>query len=1003
MYNFGLYSTAVDLSLGLFSNIIGIELALKTNPDGFNGLSLWDQSLDKRRPDGKNGRSWASGNGSQIPWSTTGFAKLSPSTESLNDFDNRDLWNLADEYELQLASVYDISEERQSGSAETVLYFLDKSEGIGYPLDALLLSNHGGSFMDGFNGDGPAYDNDPEEKWMQVTELANTLRIYQEDIEENKLGLFGFDECNMANIETIAELYPYIHYFIASQETVSATGLDYYTPLSEQLPLQSDEPNDIKSYSKQLGIDFVDAFANYYNDDEKPFSDPEAPAGATMSLVNSDNVASLLKACEEFAIAFEQSSDQFIDSFLRDLNNRGTKYGYYHQADLGQVAQLAFHNSFATNKLKQACEEVLDYLNAAVTRNNRGYRPNTGNFSEGSSSGLTVTLLRNYRDHQEWDYEEDFASQAPEFEQATQWQSRVLDRSKVVLQDVYENIDDYYDVSESPLEESFSSPEEEIDFSENAIEEEQKLKRSRMADDYILQRQSHYNGTLSPAKGKAAVLTLRQNGLLEDSTESLQINSQSFVIPDHSGELKLQNITLHLTADGINTPGEVSIKIIDKNGNIKGKTRAKINSDNRFIEIQGKHLYKNRSGDPGPVLATSDQLILSAIGVTSIVYDLDLSIHNHELGNDPFHYIEPDQQGLMKYIPRLADSSQINLRVEKDQPYSFKFTTPVKPPTEDTQNDGFFTTFELKSSGNSPSRITFVNEEDVSMTFQGTSHFKFDGFLDSNETYDVTIGYRGNRESKESNINLTVDQEQQDTPNWAGFYDYLKDAELRTDERPEAKASDAVILTAIRTPKDIVTAIQMPKSIDTIAVLNSFKGKNLKKKVSLNTVKSLGKSQIIDINKPISNSSGIWECDKQRVKLNLTNNSSKELKFGLFEVDPLTGSVQSRKGESIGPADTDQFYRAAFQNLADSLITVSVESLIKPAKFSLQKKSAYAALLTWKENGERHTLYSLPQANPGNEPNMVHFGNFFYGFDLSSNQERDKDFVDLILEVDYSQ
>ena len=57
MYNFGLYSTAVDLSHGLFINIAGVELALQANPNGFNGLSLWDQSINKGLPGNKNGHS----------------------------------------------------------------------------------------------------------------------------------------------------------------------------------------------------------------------------------------------------------------------------------------------------------------------------------------------------------------------------------------------------------------------------------------------------------------------------------------------------------------------------------------------------------------------------------------------------------------------------------------------------------------------------------------------------------------------------------------------------------------------------------------------------------------------------------------------------------------------------------------------------------------------------------------------------------------------------------
>ena len=171
----------------------------------------------------------------------------------------------------------------------------------------------------------------------------------------------------------------------------------------------------------------------------------------------------------------------------------------------------------------------------------------------------------------------------------------------------------------------------------------------------------------------------------------------------------------------------------------------------------------------------------------------------------------------------------------------------------------------------------------------------------------------------------------------------------------------------------------------------------------MHTVESLGKSQIINIDQPTMYTSGIWESDNKKVKLNLTNNSSRVLKLGLFKVDPLTGSVQSSKGELISPDDTSSFHQAAYQNLEDALVTVSANSTNKQAKFSIEKDAAYATLLTWKEDGERRRLYSLPQANTDNAANLVHFGNFFYGFELNSNQKDKSDFVDLIFELDYNQ
>lgn len=979
MYNFGLYSTAVDLWKGLFSNIFAVELALQSNSGAFHGLSLWDQSVNKGQTSGDTGQSYASGNGRQAPWSTTGFAELSPSSESLTRHDNNYLYHIASYVDdISLASFYDIGPELQSGSSETVRYFLNRSNGVGKPLDALILSNHGGSFAWGFNGDGPKYDNDKSEKWMQVTELADALGQ-----ENKKLGLFGFDECNMANIEAIAELYPYTHYYLASQEIVSGTGLDYYTPLSTMPTLESYDDKNIRLHSERLGIEFVKAFANLYNNDSKPNTDPEAPAGATMSLVDSARIEPLLESCEQFAIAFEKSSSAFVYTFLRELRNRGTKYFYSHLADLGQVAQLAFHNPYASEDMKLACQYLLVDLNFAVKANNRGYEPDLGNFNQGSSSGLTITMMRSLDDDS--DVYDDFSSLAPEFEAATGWQSRVLDRSFSVLEKNYSS----RTAEPDPLNPTFH-PGSDQPYRSKKVSEKN-LDVDAFYDQFVLQRQEQYNSKLFNSKDDKAVLTLRQNGLLENSSSSRQINREIFSIPDYSGKISLRDLSILLTLDGMKRPGAVKIEIADENNKVKSTVTQELDFSERVVRINGKTLADSARKESDKTLSPSDQIILKAKGKTSIVYDLGLSIKDMSLGGDPFYYKDIDSLSGKKYINRLSDSSLVNLRLKKGKPYSFRFTTPVFPGGANAASDGFFTTFELQSSSDGPVRITLVDENDVSMAFQGTQHFKFDGFLESNETYDVSIDYRGQKASS-SDISLTVDQEQSSTPNWAGFYDYLKDADLRSDIRPMADASFAPDLTALKLPKPVY-------DFDGIA---DFYGKDLENRLSLVPVQSLEQSQFLNMNKPTNYMSGIWESDNKKVQFNVKNNNSFPVELGLYEVDPLTGDVQSKSGKVVPLGDTSRYHKAALHNLVDPLSDLAVGDDVSSTEFPLKKGKAYAAVLMWQEKGVRKYAYSASAANEQSKPLMAHFGNFFYGFELNSSSQEGVDFSDLLLEIDYT-
>ena len=295
-YNIALYSTSVDLWKGIALDLLETELALAQNPGQFSALALLDQAkktfYDGNNggsfPTGWNGKDWYDENGfSQDLWSTTGINLVEPSKLASEILEqvwreaNKDKYKYPGElqeyflrtgssyfspdspplFNVGLSTSFELLNEMKTGSSETVSFLLDqsnKAQYFGRNPHALIVSNHGGSYLHGTNSDGPTYDNDSQSGTIQVADLASVLEAHiSTAANPDRLGLLAYDACLMANVETITELADSARYLLASQQTIPGNGMDYFLTLSGFKPASSITTQaEVEAASRELGLGF---------------------------------------------------------------------------------------------------------------------------------------------------------------------------------------------------------------------------------------------------------------------------------------------------------------------------------------------------------------------------------------------------------------------------------------------------------------------------------------------------------------------------------------------------------------------------------------------------------------------------------------------------------------------------------------------------------------------------------------------------------------------------
>lgn len=961
-YKIAQYSTAVDLSAGIGVNLLETELALANNPGKFISLSLFDQARynpdlppeSRERafslPTGWNGSDWYYGNGfSTDIWSTTGIDLLEPSNVSANFLDelriyaaeNRsmyadDLVNYLVETGsslsspgsqpdifLGLSTPYQVLAEKQSGSPETLDFLLSQANSdlfLGENPHALILSNHGGSFYFGTNGDGPRSDNDPVYRGLQIVEIAEALEQYTSTpVASSPLGLLAFDECLMANVETVTELADSTRYFLASQETIPAYGYDYFITLSDFEPggpLATRE--DIEDASKVLGLGFVSTYSDRNG------------SGSTLSLTDTQKIAALNETIKAYADALLELSDSVLVDLLKALRRKGTNYSYKFLQDLGNLAMISKSIPGATTELEQASEAILNTLDSAIVANNQNYRPALDGYDFGKSSGLTVSLPTELRQILSRNFVADFGAKAPKFEAETGW-SRVLARIAPLLRLVETN---------SGFETA------------------------------VVDR--IFNGVMKESSGDEAWYALQINGYLSEATTSSSINADVFSLnrgtESHERDLTgigLQDLTVLLDILTLRSPGSVTVSLFAADNTIKATWDLSL-AETGLYELSVQNL---NAGNPSAVIELGDRLIVNPSQGLSAAYDLDLKINNHIIGPPVFN----------RY--RFGSPSLINTSIALGNSKTFEFRTPVLPPLDDGKPAQFLTSIVLLSGGQDVGGYSGVSLRDTSsgafIQFESTDYVDEYVELNSDTPYEFTISYRNPDLQDESfTRDLAFQFDYFAAPDRL-FADGLLNKQLGIERwglitvdpglAEPVKVVETVSSTRIRDLQDLQEGVAFDRKGSIINVMNVDAGSTLQSGTGGGTH---------------AFSSGIWAVNSDTsVNVFIEGMGANAARFGFYRVDELTGAIRTNAG-LIMPGATQDYLNAAQSNLLSPL--VSLEGLDKRATVEVPFVSGenYAAILITEDaQGASTALYSVIGANPTESAQMLDFGNGYYGFE----------------------
>lgn len=628
-YQFASYYTNVNLANGLTVNLAEIELALKRNPGQLEGFILFDQATGKMKSN-KGERyvvescmsstafatGWdgflteAEGGFSQQAWTETGISRIKQSKISPQDLEilitiaERDKSKYADyliynlmrtgssnseldhdpknplDFNLGITTDFTLLNEMQTGSPASVDYFLQESRndlGPGRP-HALFFSNHGGSYLFGTNGDDDTYDNDEAEQYLQVTELGESLKkaIATDSGNMTRFGLLAYDECLMANIETVAELKDYTRYLLASQELIQGNGYDYFRSLSSyrtQGGLTTQE--EIESNSRELALSFI-----------RTYNERNAETD-TLSLTDTEAVGDLNQAIRQYADALTASDDTYILTLLSSIILKGTSYYYKWLQDLGNVALISKSTPGASQAIIVASTRILECLDKAIVENNQKYQPIKG-YLENASSGLTITLPTRYDqwrhvDHFNSTASDLFKQRAPKFEAQTGW-SRVIDKIYPLL----------------------------LSVQSNSAFEPTRAKRT--------------DADITIKKGTDAWVALQIDGYVKRTSNDPRINNFASILPAVN-DARIADLTLELNILTLHERGTIAVNIEDKAGKVKAGWTQAISSEGNIEFDAGllSSLIKSQKIELG------DRVVITPDNTISASYDLDLKIADQAL------------------------------------------------------------------------------------------------------------------------------------------------------------------------------------------------------------------------------------------------------------------------------------------------------------------------------------------------------------------------------------
>jgi len=970
-YNIANLFTNVDLARYLTENLVEKELALLKNPGQFSSVILFDQAngVDNNLafPTGWNGAdSYYTSGFSQDIWKETGIAIVQPSkiaNEKLNTIyeeaikkpssyandltqlifstgSTKSSQNISPVINVGVTTKFDILPEMQTGSPVAVDYLLDQSNSsifFNKKPHAIWLSNHGGSFINGSNGDGPSTDLDQNYTNLEVVDFKNSLfKSISNSAQESRFGLVTYDECLMANVELATELSGVTRYILASQEIVPGYGFDYLLTLSDfKTNSKLESQSDIELTSKRLGEAFVSTFngrnGNFY----------------TISLTDTNGILDLNIAIKTYVDELLKSNDKLLNNLLDTLRLKGTSYEYKFLQDLGNLALISKNLQGASTALINASQEILVKLDKAVVVNNQGYRPIEDGFIEKNSSGLTITLPTNYDQYVELGTSANFKIKAPAFEAQTGW-SVLLERISKLLQMVETN-------------------------TASADQSDKKLR---------------YSGEIIKSPSNEAWFALEINGYLCEFSSNPIINSSSFTLPELK-TAKASDLILYLDILNLENPGIIILEFQDINGNIKGTLSKQIDN----YDVLLFDFSELESEDTLLEFANGDKIVLIPSGGLDISYDLDMMVADHDLQE----FGESDINGISAKFntPILLNTSLIANRDQK-----FLFSTPILPQELGNEEQLFHTDVVLLSEFPGSFRVSFEEPGGASVAFESMDYIDELISLKPSTEYILTVSYQESEEIYSNIDSEKLSSPSSDVALYLNYTVNpqidLDDALLTKNSQIIDWGKYSV--ESNLTNKSSIVKTEMSRPITTLQDLTE--GTSIHANISSFQVDKNSTFKASTDGGTETYFSGLWtSAEDLKIRMHVEGRSANSASFAFYKVDSLTGAILTSNG-LVNPKDRKDYFEAAKNNLVSPLVDFDGFNKNGDILVNVEKGQSYAALLiTHSPDGMQTPLYSILDANINSSVQCISFGSGLYGFeDLINSQgiNSDNDFNDLI-------
>jgi len=312
-WTIAVYMTSTDLAQFAFDDINEMEAAVSGFAPGAAITVFWDQW---------QGRSFATGGGSQPAWGTAGRAVIAPDT------------NMA-----SIATNFDIVGERNTGDPAVLRDFLSWTMQV-RPAShyGVVMWDHGGG-LSGVNFDDESgYDS------ITVKELARGIA----DAGMSPSALM-YDACLMGNVENFYELRGVAPVQVASEEVISGPGFNYRTAFA---PLAG-TPTNVTPEALAQGV--VTSFTTQYG----------ADGASTIAAVRSSGMNAVAAAMKTFG----DSTDAFTatqTTRLRALVGQVTRFEYPQYVDLGQLMQRVASTTTFSASTRSAATAVVTAVQSAV-------------------------------------------------------------------------------------------------------------------------------------------------------------------------------------------------------------------------------------------------------------------------------------------------------------------------------------------------------------------------------------------------------------------------------------------------------------------------------------------------------------------------------------------------------------------------------------------------------------------------------------------------------------